>query len=62
MAHIQQNILLAKKVPMTQDEIKKLTPKQIAQYEESYQKALEAYNSGKSTYKPIGAFVKDDGR
>lgn len=56
-----EHLTRKKKVPMTQDEIKKLTPKQIAQYEEAYQKALEAYNSGQSTYKPIGAFVKDDG-
>lgn len=56
-----EHLTRKKKVPMTQDEIKKLTPQQLAQYEEAYQKALEAYNSGQSTYKPIGAFVKDDG-
>ncbi len=56
-----EHLTRKKKVPMTQDEINKLTPQQRAQYEEAYQKALEAYNSGKSTYKPIGAFVKDGG-
>lgn len=56
-----EHLTRKKKVPMTQDEINKLTQTQRSQLEYAYQKALEAYNSGKSTYQPTSAFLKDGG-